>query len=373
MINRQQLLAAVTTIVNVTGGRTTDPIGLDCDHDVFTVQAWQAGKQRYGRVRFPVSGVRPFSGILRSDKLRQLLSSIEADFVDVSVAEQRGRKLLVLKSTNGRFTLEMTDDFSEMPPIPELEPVAEFSMSSRDLVRSLSCALPMCNGESARYAYDGVHVAIGERVVFQGTDGTRLLCSARDPITRSGDQIARVVPRELVRALVSALKADKDATVHVRMTENATQFSTDVPFTLLLGAANIAGRYPKTEEMLKFANDGFVQEVAIGHVLHMARLAGTIISAEETGLVVSVNDRGMVGEVSVPSAYCRLETTDGTMQQELTTKLDVKMLRECLSIFDPNETMRWYQKTGDDAAFFHLPDGMIYVQMPMISGDPRDQ
>lgn len=368
MIDRQQLLAAVTTIVNVVGSRATDPIGLQCDNDMFTVQAWHSNKQRYGRVQFPVAGVRPFSGMLPAEKLRQLLSGIETQQVDVSASTVGDS--LVLKTTNGRFKLAMTGEFADMAPLPELDPVAQFSMSSRDLVRSLGCALPMCNGESVRYAYDGVHIAIGERVVFQGTDGSRLLSSARDPISRSGDRIARVVPRELVRALVTALKPEKAATVHVRMTENATQFSTD---TLLLGAANVAGRYPNTEDILRASKEGFVQEIAIGNVLHMARLASTILSAEETGMVVTVNDEAMVAEVTVPTALCRLEITDGSRKQSLKTRLDVKMLRECLSIFDPNETMQWYQKTGDDAAFFHLPDGIIYVQMPMSEGNASGQ
>jgi len=360
VVDRQQLLSAVTTIVNVIGARA-EQIGLVCDGYTFTVQGW-CKRQRYGRATFPAGGVRPFDAVLPSDRLRQLLSTTEGEQLEISSTNVKGQKCIVLKNQSSRFTLSTTGEIADMPPIQEVEAVAEFTMATSELARSLMYALPLSNEDSARFAFSGVHISIGERVMFHGTDGRRLLRHCRTPLSHSGEPIAHVVPREMVRAVVTALKADKSPTVRVRMTHTVTQFFTD---TLMLGAANVEGRYPNTDEIIKAAGEGFVQEIAIGNLVHMVRLGATILETDAAGMVFSVNKDSITGEIQVPSACCHVEMTDGQRHGEVRTTLDVRYLRECLSMFDPNATVRWYQKDGDSAAFFHLPDDVIYVQMPI--------
>lgn len=363
LIDREQLLAAITTIGNVVGGRSDDGIGLICDGDTFTVQAWHQ-KHRHGRVMFYVDKARPFSGVMSGQRLKQLLSTIDDSQLDIGVTASKGKQQLVVKGTSCRFTLAMSGDIDEMPPIEDVQAVAEFSISARDLVRSLSCALPMCVEESARFAYGGVHIAVGTGdVVFTGTDGRRLLTSPRTPIARSGGIIAKVVPRETVRAVVASLRSEKAQTVQVRIGEKSTQFVCE---GLLIGSANLEGRYPDTRAILKNANTGFIQETALGYLQQMARLASTMLTAEETGMKVTVGAESITAEVEAPMVGdCVLVMTEGDRDRELLTKFDVKYLRECLSVFDPNEKMQWFQADGGDPAYFHLPDGIVYVQMPM--------
>lgn len=361
-VSKSQFLSAVSTVSAVIGPKSQHGMALLAEDEALSVQGW-SDKHRCCRVTIPLMSYGKFEGLLQPAKLQQLLSTIDDDQLEIDVTGTKSKRQLTLKGTSNRFSLALSGELADMPPIEDIDVVGEFSIGARELIRSLSCALPMCADDSVRFAYGGVHISIGDRITFTGTDSRRLLFSPRPAQDRSGDSISRVVPREAIRLVISALRSDLSRVVKVRINEKSTQFVTD---GLLLGTANLEGRYPDTSSILKGAQGNLVQEMAVGHMLHVARLAATMLTAEETGMVVSVEPANVIAEVEAPSVgSCALRITEGERDRELKTKFDVKYLRECLAVFDPNETMKWYQMDGEHAAYFHLPDEMVYVQMPM--------
>lgn len=306
------------------------------------------------------SGV--FECLVSPKRMAAILQSIETETVELSIGKADH---LTVVAGSSRFTLK-TEAFDSFPAIDATVPEhTNVTISIAELYRSLSRTLAVCDKDSTRYALGAVLIDVGATVTFVATDSRRLVYSPRKNVTGSNDPFKFLLPQAIGKNLLDLLRrSDMEDNIRMQLSPRRAAF---LGQTFTLATAAVEGRFPHWPPMVENANCELVLEGPCGAMRHAGRLSAVMTDAETKGLKIDISDSGMItGNATVANVgESQVMILAETRRFEFKTEFDSGYF---VSVFDglqDSDVVEWRQETGEDPAFFHLPDEMIHILMPL--------
>ncbi len=176
-------------------------------------------------------------------KLHDILRELSPGEVEVTV----GKNYAVNIKTNRSFFKLVGLEPGDFPKFPEPTPEQSFKLNQRALKQALALTVFAISRDEARYALNGVLVAVkNAKVRFVATDGKRLACLERDTQLPKELDFEAIVPAKTVQELIKSL-SDGDEEVEVVRAQNQIVFKIG---KTQIASRLIEGKFPNFEQVI---------------------------------------------------------------------------------------------------------------------------
>lgn len=301
-----------------------------------------------------------FETLVPPKRLAQILATIREETIVLEIVKS-GVKV---KSASAQFNLA-TEAFDTFPAINAVVPdYTELSIPVTALHTSLDHCLPVCDEKSTRYALGGVLFDLGPSLTFVATDSRRMMVSPRPEVAFGGPPIKFVLPSAVGRSLLTLLKRSglhADLKMQIQVSDKRIAF---IGERFTMATAGVEGRFPRWQDITIGQNCDQVLAATSSDMRRAGKLVQVMTNEEHRGFKLSVKDE----KISLSSGS---ELGDSAVEmrasaaRDFETEIDTAYFIEAVSHWPDHEVIEWRQDESDSAVFFHLPDNMLCVLMPL--------
>lgn len=358
LVNREELLEAVTIAGSVAATRTPKPI-LQCVlFEVFNDYALLSATDLEVGVRMSITRIqveKTGSVLIPADKFGPIVRECNDETLTIELADN----VCHIRGQDSHFQV-YAQDAKEFPPVAELEGECDFEMPVAELRRLSEWTVFAAARENTRYAINGVlWDRSAEGLTMVATDGRRL--SKAFQAIFGGADLANIIVPTKAMGVLSRVLGDSESTVGVKFASNQILLKS---VCATVSSSLLEGHFPNYQDVVPTDLDKSV-EFDTQELLSAVRRAALLTNEESKGVRLSFS-AGMLtlssrapeqGEavISMPVKYSGPDMEIGFNPMFLIDVL--RVVSEGPVRFEFSESNR--------PGLFRNGDSFLYVVMPV--------
>ena len=367
--NREQLLDLWSILETVAPTRSPKEV-LTCA--LLTVAADVVAVRASNLEQFVQAELRPVRPddhppfLLPIGKLGAIMRANEADSISITPGP-KAHKIAV-----GRSRYEVGVVAPALFPgaeSPKMDAVAHLPSSHR-LADAISATSWACDAASSRYAMGGVQLrAFDDALLFDGTDGRRLARARVAFDSRSGKQLAAIIPQGACRQWMRLCRRAADGVAILQWGEQSAML--EIPAAGVRCVTRIVeGRFPRVDEIVLGDSDQIAEHDRAALIAAL-RAAGVSCSNDARGAVMTWGSEidGSLLRIEAGSAEGGqgVAECEAVVSREHRAKLDGQYLLDWLQSVS-GERVELRGKGPDDLVRLACGADRAYYLMPMAEG-----
>ena len=305
--------------------------------------------------------------LLPIGRLGAIMRANEADTVKITPG-QKVHKIAVGRS---RYEVGVVDpNLFPSAESPKMDAVAHVPSSHR-LADAISATSWACDAASSRYAMGGVQLRAFDDalLLLDGTDGRRLARARVAFDSRTGKQLAAIIPQGACRQWMRLCRRAADGVAIVQWGEQSAML--EIPSAGVRCVTRIVeGRFPRVDDIVLGDSDQIAEHDRAALIAAL-RAAGVSCSNDARGAVMtwgSEIDGGLLRiEAGSADGGQGVAECEAAVSREHRAKLDVQFLLDWLQSVS-GERVELRGKGPDDLVRLSCGADRAYYLMPMAEG-----
>lgn len=358
LLNREELVEAVTIAAGVAATRTPKPI-LQCILlEVFNDYAILSATDLEVGVRLSITRIeveKTGSVLVPADKLGPIVRECSDETLRIEVADN----ICHIRGQDSHFQV-YAQDAKEFPPVAELEGDCDFEMPVAELRRLSEWTVFAAARENTRYAINGVlWDRSSEGLTMVATDGRRL-SKAFQVMAGGVDSINMIVPTKAMGVFARVL-GEPESVVGVKFSSNQILLKSACATVC---SSLLEGHFPNYQDVVPTDLDKSV-EFNTQELLSAVRRAALLTNEESKGVRLSFSDGTLTLSSRAPEQGEAVITMSVNYRgPDMEIGFNPTFLIDILHVVS-EDTVRFEFSESNRPGLFRCGDSFLYVVMPV--------